>query len=543
MSEYREALQHPQIAFKEPDLKQGVVKQTPLGLPLLVSGGFALTACVTTQKNGLQSAWAIRCFHKHAPDLQDRYERISKFLQDKNEKFFVKFNYQPEGIKVGNNWHPIVRMAWVEGEPFHEFVEANLSNPSCLQNLAEQIKLMSNRLQDLRMAHGDLQHGNILVRDGKLVLIDYDGMYVPGMPYQKSNETGLSAFQHPRRDRNFFNKTIDRFSTIAIYLSLLCLATSKGSELWRQYHTGENLIFTQQDYRDPGNSTLFIEIQRHLERKPNHELKELVNKFQQICLANLENVPSLAQFIDQSILLLPSPTIPKTLPPASSLPDVIEQFKTFSARDILQLIKQDGERIAVVGRVSHISEYKEAIYINFEKPVVSSKARGYKPFAAVIFPEDLNRVIFSKGSSGFSKRLESSDLNQFEGKYLKITGLLELITVDKSNITPQIIVENSHQLIGITETEVNKLIATSTPPTPPSPGKTYLCNSCTHHLRELCALPERPYAEHCKKYLYYGTFTPEPVLVPKPSSWVNSIKLWIKRINRRLITLFRYLFS
>jgi len=51
MSEYREALQHPQIAFKSTDLKNGEVKQTPLGLPLLVSGGFALTACVTTLAN------------------------------------------------------------------------------------------------------------------------------------------------------------------------------------------------------------------------------------------------------------------------------------------------------------------------------------------------------------------------------------------------------------------------------------------------------------------------------------------------------------
>lgn len=393
MFEYREVLQHPQSAFKEPDLKQGVVKQTPLGLPKLVSGGFALTACVTTQTGGRQSTWAIRCFHKQASDLQDRYERISKFLQDKNEEFFVKFNYQPEGIKVGNNWHPIVRMDWVEGQPLHEFVEANLSNPSRLQNLAEQIKSMSKRLRELGMAHGDLQHGNILVRDGKLVLIDYDGMYVPGMPYQISNETGLSAFQHPRRDRSFFNETIDYFSSIAIYISLLCLATPIGPELWR-HHTGENLIFKEQDYRDPANSTIFTEIKRYLENKPNRELKTLVDKFQRICLANFESIPSLAQFIDLP-LELPPLSPPKAIPPRLSV-------VTFSARDILQLVKQDGEKITVVGRVTHISEYKKAIYINFEEPNLPPQIQCYKPFAAVIYSKDLDRVIFSKGFDGIS---------------------------------------------------------------------------------------------------------------------------------------------
>jgi tetratricopeptide (TPR) repeat protein len=454
MFEYREVLQHPQSAFKETDLQQGKVEQTPLGLPKLVTGGFALTACVKTQIGGRQSTWAIRCFHKQASDLQDRYERISQFLQDRTEEFFVKFNYQPEGIKVGNNWHPIVRMDWVEGQPLHEFVEANLSNPSRLQNLAEQIKLMSKRLRELGMAHGDLQHGNILVRDGKLVLIDYDGMYVPGMPYQTSNETGLPAFQHPRRDRFFFNETIDYFSSIAIYISLLCLATPIGPELWR-HHTGENLIFKEQDYRDPGNSTTFTEIQRHLENKPNRELKTLFDKFQRICFANLESIPSLAQFIDLP-LELPSLSPLKSISPVSPHLGVV----TFSAHDILQLIKQDGEKITVIGRVNHISEYKKAIYINFEEPNFSPKIKGYKPFAAVIFSKDLDRIIFSKGFDGLSsnttskiKKLKSSDLKQFEGKHLKITGLLELIEIDKSNILPQIIIENARQIVGVTEKE------------------------------------------------------------------------------------------
>ncbi|MHC5730370.1 MAG: hypothetical protein ACYTXY_40940, partial [Nostoc sp.] len=92
------------------------------------------------------------------------------------------------------------------------------------------------------MAHGDIQHGNVLVRnDGSCVLIDYDGMYVPGMPYKNSNEIGHVAFQHPQRNSSFFNEKVDRFSSIIFYVSVLCLAWSSGQYLWQKYHTGENL--------------------------------------------------------------------------------------------------------------------------------------------------------------------------------------------------------------------------------------------------------------------------------------------------------------
>lgn len=206
MSEYREVLQNPRLAFKEPELQNATVRQTPLGLPSLVSGGFALTACLTTQAG---DRLAIRCFHKEVPDLQERYRYISNFLYNTNDDFFVRFEYQPQGIKVSGSSYPIVKMAWVDGQSLSEYIEDNLSNASVLLRLADQIKLIDAKLRALKMAHGDLQHGNILVRNnGKLTLIDYDGMYVPKMPYKQSNELGHVAFQHPERERLFFNEKL-----------------------------------------------------------------------------------------------------------------------------------------------------------------------------------------------------------------------------------------------------------------------------------------------------------------------------------------------
>ena len=41
--EYNEAVQHAATAFRDPELRQGRVKLNALGLPVPLSGGFALT--------------------------------------------------------------------------------------------------------------------------------------------------------------------------------------------------------------------------------------------------------------------------------------------------------------------------------------------------------------------------------------------------------------------------------------------------------------------------------------------------------------------
>ena len=291
MSDYREAIQAPKIAFKSYEFQQGIVKQNQLGLPLLVSGGFALTACLTNNNNGKPIKWAVRFFHKEVPDLQERYGYISKFLQGKTDNFFVGFIYEPEGIKVQGNWYPIVKMDWVDGKALSEYIDNEITNPSRLNNLSNQLKLISKRLNELKIGHGDLQHGNILVRsDGSLVLIDYDGMYVPSMPYKYSNELGHVAFQHPDRTSSFFNEKIDRFSIIVLYVSLLALASPLGQSLWKKYHTGENLIFSRKDYLVPDSSAIFAEF------KNVPHLSSLVNRLQQVCRCSIDDVPVLEDF-------------------------------------------------------------------------------------------------------------------------------------------------------------------------------------------------------------------------------------------------------
>ena len=111
--DYNEAVQHPGHAFSDPELKDGSVKENSLGLPLVLSGGFALTYTVSTAAR----KYAVRCFHREIPSIEKKYEAIATKLKALGSKYFVDFDFQQQGIKIRRDSYPIVRMDWVEGDP------------------------------------------------------------------------------------------------------------------------------------------------------------------------------------------------------------------------------------------------------------------------------------------------------------------------------------------------------------------------------------------------------------------------------------------
>ncbi|MCS7256093.1 MAG: hypothetical protein NZ562_05655, partial [Thermomicrobium sp.] len=182
LSDYRDAIQDPKAAFADPDLRSCVPELDPLGLPRLQSGGFAGTFHLKDPQNGQE--WAVRCFYRSpAPDLAERYRYISDFLAQCRCPFFVDFEYQPHGIQVDGRWYPLVKMAWVRGTTLIRAVANHLDQPDLIATLRDRVAELALELETLGVAHGDLSHSNIMVTDsGHLVLVDYDGMYAPGMP-------------------------------------------------------------------------------------------------------------------------------------------------------------------------------------------------------------------------------------------------------------------------------------------------------------------------------------------------------------------------
>lgn len=109
-------------------------------------------------------------------------------------------------------------------------------------------------------AHGDLKPNNIIVReDGQLVLVDYDGMFVPAMRGQKSRELGSVDYRHPLRAEDVFNGSIDNFSIASIAFSLK--AISLKPELLNDFGAEDRLLFSAKDYQNIGQSECLKAIQ------------------------------------------------------------------------------------------------------------------------------------------------------------------------------------------------------------------------------------------------------------------------------------------
>jgi hypothetical protein len=255
--EFVEAMQNPRLAFRSPELQRSQPALDRFGIPLVASGNFAYA--FKLREGAGQRAVAIRCFRGLIADRDKRYELIDQHLRNHREAALASFVFDAQGVLVRGQRFPIVVMEWIEGPTLDLYLQQALHSKATLESLADQWLRTVRGLRQAQLAHGDLQHGNIIVQDGRFRLIDLDAMYVPAMHGWSSNELGHLHFQHPRRDLHCFDAGIDRFSALVIYLSIIALA--QAPELWQRYHD-ENLIFTRQDYADPAASPLFAEVRR-----------------------------------------------------------------------------------------------------------------------------------------------------------------------------------------------------------------------------------------------------------------------------------------
>src|SRR5919109_523378 len=199
LTEYHEALQHPQKAFADSGLQKVSIELDQFGMPKPATGGNAVVYKANEPGGFLsfKKTWAIRCFLRPISDHAERYEAISKHLRKVRLPYDVNFQFLKQGIQIRSNWFPIVKMQWAKGDLLHSHIEKHLGYPALLAALREQWVTLVRHLEAAEMAHGDLQHGNILVRGGAIQLVDYDGMWVPALKGRAATETGHRAYQHP----------------------------------------------------------------------------------------------------------------------------------------------------------------------------------------------------------------------------------------------------------------------------------------------------------------------------------------------------------
>ena len=179
---------------------------------------------------------------------------IHRYLADQRVPYFEDFRYLPKELWVNTSAaegddYPIVVMPWIEGQTLGEVVRNACHNNdhTYLQSLLVQFIDLAMLLLALPCAHGDLKHDNIIVNaKQQLVLVDYDGMFVPELQGQQANEIGGRDYQHASRNQQTFDRHIDDFSIATIAISLALLAHKP--QLSEQYNQGQNLLLRRADW-------------------------------------------------------------------------------------------------------------------------------------------------------------------------------------------------------------------------------------------------------------------------------------------------------
>ena len=247
-TDYVAAVQDPASVFRDPELAALRLRPGLMGLPAAATGQNA----IVFDADGALGRTALRCFTSAPHRGADVYQRLEAMdLPD----VLVPVRWRPSALAAAGAVWPVVLMPWVAGDPLHRWVGDHVHRPERLAQLADDWVDACRAVFAAGVAHGDLQHGNVLITgDDRIRLIDFDGVLlfdpVSGRPLTAAPaEVGHPNFQHPQRiEDGFSSRFVDTFAALLIHTSLRALVTDPG--LWG-HHRGENLVLTQQDLFEP----------------------------------------------------------------------------------------------------------------------------------------------------------------------------------------------------------------------------------------------------------------------------------------------------
>ncbi len=239
------------------------------GFPYRITGG--LGAVYKMQDTDTDTMYALKVFTQEQPLRLEAYRKIHDYLKYEQSSYLAKFDYYPKGLYVDydgaatddDNWLPVVVMEWIEGVTLDKYIRQNIGSSEKMEALMYRLSRMAQWLLSQPFAHGDIKPDNILVRDDdeSLVLVDYDGMFVPSMAGEKMRETGTADWAHPLRAKAPFDSHIDDFSLSVLMLSVRALMLDSSLISSNNGKSSDRLVLCNEDYRNIAISPTFAKLQ------------------------------------------------------------------------------------------------------------------------------------------------------------------------------------------------------------------------------------------------------------------------------------------
>jgi serine/threonine protein kinase len=437
-----QTFQNPNLFLSDRELVSCTCPKDQQGQPKVQSGGFALTFRLESPTK----KWAVRCFHREVKDRDRRYTAISTKLNEpaiKQSGYFVDFAYQATGVTVKGQRYPIVKMSWAQGVTLGAFLESNYNNPQRLKNLQNSLKQLYRFLTANHIAHGDIQPGNIMVSDEgrKLQLIDYDGMFVPGMEGLNAAETGVPNFQHPSRQRQCpWNDRLDRFPFIMLDIALSVLE-EKPSYWTKTNSSDEKVLFETTDYIAPYGSQTFNEL------KADAKFSKQIAILQQICLSDFDDIPDATDYI----LFKPSATTQKKAQQPQTISISYQgNYTVLDATNVGQIATHVGDVVEIIGRIIDTKDGWTR----------GSGRHGNRPYMFVNFKPWRSRVdtfrlvLWSEVLDQFAQMGVHSVSGRITGQYISIVGMVHVYT-NQYGTTYQLVPSSAKQIQIIDRTEAD----------------------------------------------------------------------------------------